>query len=91
MKKKELIEEIMMKTNMTKRDVEIVVDTLVDTISETLAAGEKVTISSFATFDVRELPARKTRNPRTGEQIDSPAKKFPVIKPGKLLKQKVDQ
>ena len=41
MKKKELIEEIMMKTNMTKRDVEIVVDTLVDTISETLAAGEK--------------------------------------------------
>jgi DNA-binding protein HU-beta len=87
--KSELIAALADKTKMTKRDAEKVLDTFVDTVSGSLAKGEKVQLIGFGTFDVKKRPARTARNPRTGEEIKIKASKSPSFKAGKALKDKV--
>ena len=88
--KSELIAALADKTKMTKRDAEKVLDTFVDTVSGSLAKGEKVQLIGFGTFDVKKRPARTARNPRTGEEIKIKASKAPSFKAGKALKDKVN-
>jgi DNA-binding protein HU-beta len=88
--KSELIAALADKTKMTKRDAEKVLDTFVDTVSGSLAKGEKVQLIGFGTFDVKKRPARTARNPRTGEEIKIKASKSPSFKAGKALKDKVN-
>lgn len=90
MNKSELIAALADKTKMTKRDAEKVLDTFVDTVSGSLAKGEKVQLIGFGTFDVKKRPARTARNPRTGEEIKIKASKSPSFKAGKALKDKVN-
>ena len=90
MNKSELIAALADKTKMTKRDAEKVLDTFVDTVSGSLAKGEKVQLIGFGTFDVKKRPARTARNPRTGEEIKIKASKAPSFKAGKALKDKVN-
>ncbi|MGX7092596.1 HU family DNA-binding protein [Hutsoniella sourekii] len=87
--KAELIEKVAEKTNLTKKDVTATVEALFQTVEETLAAGEKVQVIGFGTFEVRERAARKGRNPQTGEEIEIPATKVPGFKAGKGLKDAV--
>ena len=89
MNKAELLSTVAERAEMSKKDTARVVDTLMDTIAEALAKGEKVQLVGFGNFEVRERSARKGRNPQTGEEIQIQASKTPAFKPGKALKEKV--
>ncbi len=90
MNKAELSSAIVAKTGLTKKDAEKVINAVVEVISDSLKAGEKVQIVGFGSFEVKERPARTARNPRTGEEIKIDASKAPVFKPGKALKDTVN-
>lgn len=77
--------------NFTKRDVEVIVDAIFDSMTARLASGDKIEIRGFGSFKVKEYKARKGRNPKTGEAIDVPAKKTPFFKVGKELKERINK
>ena len=79
MTKAELINAVAQKTELSKKDSEKAVVAVIDAISETLAAGEKVALVGFGTFEVKERAAREGINPRTKEKIEIPASKLPVF------------
>jgi DNA-binding protein HU-beta len=89
MKKAEFIEAVASKSELTKQDAKKAVDALFETISTTLAKGEKVQLVGFGTFEVRERAERTGRNPQTGEEMTIPATKVPGFKVGKELKEAV--
>ncbi|AQS57101.1 MAG: HU family DNA-binding protein [Novibacillus thermophilus] len=89
MNKTELVEKVAEKRGLTKKDATQVVDAVLETISEALKNGEKVSLIGFGNFEVRERSARKGRNPQTGEEIQIKASKVPAFKPGKQLKESV--
>ena len=86
MTKVELIAAVANEANLTKKDAEQAVNTALNAITEALKNGEKVTLVGFGTFEVRERPARKGRNPQTGAEITIEASKLPAFKAGKALK-----
>ena len=86
MNKTELIASVAEKTGMTKKDAERIVSSTFDTIAQELTKGEKVQISGFGNFEVKEREARVGRNPRTKEAIQIPASKAPAFKAAKALK-----
>ncbi|KRL43960.1 non-specific DNA-binding protein HBsu [Lacticaseibacillus manihotivorans DSM 13343 = JCM 12514] len=87
--KAELIESVVEKTGLTKKDATAAVDAVFSSIQDNLAAGAKVQLIGFGNFEVRERAARKGRNPQTGAEIEIPASKVPAFKPGKALKDAV--
>lgn len=89
MNKTELIAIVADKAAVTKKDAELVLQALVETVTETLATGEKVVITGFGTFEVRQRVARSGRDPRSGATIKIPAQKTPAFKAGKGLKDAV--
>lgn len=89
MNKAELVSMVAEKAAHSKKDVDVVVDSLITVIKETLAGGEKIVLSGFGTFEVRERAAREGRNPRTGEKIAIPAQNSPAFSAGKALKEAV--
>ena len=89
MNKAELVALVAEKVDLTKKATEEVIDTLFDTIAETLETGEKVVISGFGTFEIRTRVARTGLDPRTGERISIPQQKTPAFKTGKVLKNMV--
>lgn len=89
MNKTELIQAVVEKSGLTKKDVTKVVESTFESITETLQSGDKVQLIGFGNFEVRERAARKGRNPRTKEDIEIPASKVPAFKPGKALKDAV--
>ena len=91
MTKAELINAVAQKTELSKKDSEKAVVAVLDAISETLAAGEKVALVGFGTFEVKERAAREGINPRTKEKIEIPASKLPVFKAGKAFKEVVSK
>ena len=74
----------------TKKAIELVVNEVFDTIKNTLASGEKVTIAGFGSFEVVERAARECKNPRTGEPVHVEASKAPKFKAGKAFKDAVN-
>ncbi|MFP7737023.1 HU family DNA-binding protein [Priestia aryabhattai] len=89
MKKAELIDAVVTKTELTKQDSKKAIDALFETISNTLAKEEKIQLLGFGTFEVRNRAERTGRNPQTGEEMIIPASKVPAFKPGKELKEAV--
>ncbi|MGM0652666.1 MAG: HU family DNA-binding protein [Bacillota bacterium] len=89
MNKTELVDQIVEKTGMMKKDSEKAVNAVIDSITDTLAKGEKVQLVGFGTFEVRKRQAREGRNPSTGETIKIAAQNVPAFKAGKALKDKV--
>jgi DNA-binding protein HU-beta len=89
MKKAELIDAVVTKTELTKQDSKKAIDALFETISNTLAKEEKIQVVGFGTFEVRNRAERTGRNPQTGEEMTIPASKVPAFKPGKELKEAV--
>ena len=90
MNKKDLVQKIAETNELTKQQVADVLDTVLDSIGDAIAAGDKVQLLGFGTFEKRERPARTARNPRTGETIEIAAASVPAFKPGKALKDKVN-
>jgi DNA-binding protein HU-beta len=86
MNKAELISATAEKAGLSKKDSEKAINALIDTITESLKAGEKVQLVGFGVFDVKERPARSGHNPRTKEPMIIPASKLPQFKAGKSLK-----
>ena len=86
MNKTELIAVAAEKSGMTKKDAERFLNAALDTITATLAAGERVQLSGFGIFEAKTREARVGRNPRTKEAVQIPATRTPTFKPSKLLK-----
>lgn len=89
MNKAELVSEVAGKAGLTKRKAANVIDTVMKTITNALRDGEKVMLVGFGTFQVIQKKARNGRNPRTGKEIQIPAKKVLKFVPGKSLREKV--
>jgi DNA-binding protein HU-beta len=83
------IDKIAKDTKLTKKDSDKVLDTVIKAISGSLAKGDKVQLVGFGSFEVRKRAARKGRNPKTGKEINIAARKVPVFKAGKALKDAV--
>lgn len=91
MTKSELIERLVQRqTHMSQRDVELAVKLLLDNVIGELAEGGRVEIRGFGSFSVHHRPARRGRNPKTGESVDIPRKYVPHFKPGKELRERVN-
>ena len=86
MTKTELINAVAEKAELTKKDADKAVSAVIDTITESLAKGEKIQLVGFGTFEVRERAAKEGINPATKEKMNIPAKKVPASKAGKALK-----
>lgn len=78
-------------TVLQSKDIEYSVKVLVDTMTRALAKGQRIEIRGFGSFDLNYRPPRKGRNPKTGESVEVPAKHVPHFKPGKELRERVDQ
>lgn len=89
MNKTELVAAVAAKTEMSKKNAEKAVAAMLETVAETLAAGEKVQLVGFGTFEAREREARTAKNPRTGETVEVAASRVPAFKAGQALKNKV--
>jgi len=87
--KADLIDKVASATDLTKKDATAAVEAVFDSVTDTLANGEKVQVIGFGNFEVRDRAARKGRNPQTGEEIQIPATKVPAFKAGKALKEAV--
>ena len=84
-----LVEKVTESTGLSKKDVKRVVDGVFDHITEHLQRGDRVQITGFGAFEVRERAARQGVKPGTTEKIDIPASNYPAFKPGKSLKESV--
>ena len=86
MNKNELIRAIANKVGITLKDAGLALDGTIDAITEALNAGEKIQISGFGTFEIKDKDAREGINPKTGEKIKIDASKIPTFKFGKAYK-----
>ena len=89
MNKAELVSTVAEKSGLSKKDSELAINAVFECITESLKAGDKVSLVGFGIFDVKERAERMCKNPRTGESVLSPAVRVPVFKPGKALKDAV--
>lgn len=87
MTKKELVDVIAAKTEMTKKDSDTALNAVVEAIKEALIKGDDIRLVGFGTFSVKETAARTGRNPKTGEEIKIPAGKKVAFKASKELKE----
>ena len=92
MTKRELIEKLADQIkDLSLKDAEIIVNTVFDTMTEALAAGDRIEIRGFGSFQVKDRRSREGRNPRTGDKVEVDSKRVPFFKVGKELKERVDQ
>ena len=89
MNKTELINQVAERSGVTKKDAEKVVSATIDAITAAMAAGDKIQLTGFGSFEVKDRAARVGRNPRTGETTEIPAARIPTFKAGKALKDAV--
>lgn len=91
MNKDDIIKTVTEKTDgFKKKDIAVIVDAVFDTIKNTLASGEKVSIAGFGSFTISERAARIGKNPQTSEEIMIPASKSPKFKASKAFKEIVN-
>ncbi|HZW80209.1 MAG TPA: HU family DNA-binding protein [Candidatus Deferrimicrobiaceae bacterium] len=91
MTKADLIDEVSRLAELTRKDSEVIVETIFDSVVRSLRAGDKIEIRGFGSFRTRQRKARMGRNPKTGEKVEVPAKKIPFFKPSKELKDLVNE
>lgn len=91
MNKTELIAEVAKKSALSKKDAEKAVGATIEAITEALAAGDKIQLVGFGSFETKAREARMGRNPKTKEPIQIPASTVPVFKAGKALKDEVSK
>ena len=91
MTKAELVAKVAGQINLTKKQTEVVVNTVFQSITESLSNGRKVELRGFGSFRIRERNPRLGRNPKSGEKVNVPAKKVPFFKAGKELRELVDK
>jgi integration host factor subunit beta len=90
MTKADLIDEVSQIADLTRKDSEVIVDSIFDSVVNSLRAGDKIEIRGFGSFRTRQRKPRVGRNPKTGDRVEVPAKKIPYFKPSKELKDLVN-
>ena|SRR5579871_2233715 len=90
MTKADLIEEVSRVVEMTRKESEVIVEAIFDSIVRSLRGGDKIEIRGFGSFRTRQRQPRIGRNPKTGARVEVPAKKIPYFKPSKELKDVVN-
>lgn len=88
--KNQLIDAVSNTSGHTKKDLEVVIDAVLEQLGETLSKGEKIDLRGFGSFVARDKKARQGRNPKTGETIEIAARKAVAFKPSKELASKVN-
>ncbi|MGH9457982.1 MAG: integration host factor subunit beta [Thermoanaerobaculia bacterium] len=91
MTKAELVDEVSRAIQVTKKQAETIVNVVFDSIVDSLRNGEKIELRGFGSFRLRSRKSRTGRNPKTGEKVEVPSKKIPYFKPGKELKELINQ
>jgi integration host factor subunit beta len=91
MTKAELIDEVSRVVEMTRKDSEVIVEAIFNSVVRALHGGDKIEIRGFGSFRTRKRQPRVGRNPKTGARVDVPAKRIPYFKPSKELKDLVNQ
>lgn len=90
MTKADLVEEVTKLGDLTRRDSEVIVETIFDSVIRALRSGDKIEIRGFGSFRIRQRKPRIGRNPKTGTRVEVPAKKVPYFKPSKELRDLVN-
>ncbi len=91
MTKSDLIDRISRKfSQVSRRDTEIIVDTIFDILTDALRGGDRIEIRGFGSFHIRTRKAREGRNPKSGQIVSIPEKKIPFFKVGKTLKDRIN-
>jgi integration host factor subunit beta len=88
--KADLIEEVSRVVEMTRKDSEVIVESIFDSVVRSLRAGDKIEIRGFGSFRTRQRQPRVGRNPKTGTRVEVPSKRIPYFKPSKELKDLVN-
>ena len=91
MTKADLIDEVSRVVELTRKESEVIVEAIFDSVVRSLRSGDKIEIRGFGSFRTRERQARIGRNPKTGDRVDVPAKRIPYFKPSKELKDLVNE
>jgi integration host factor subunit beta len=92
MNKSDLVENLSERLkNLSKKEVDLIVDTIFNKMTESLSKGERIEIRGFGSFEVRTRKARQGRNPKTGNKVFVNTRKVPFFKVGKELKEKINQ
>ena len=91
MTKADLVDKVTSLGDLTRRDGEVIVDTLFEAVIGALKSGDKIEIRGFGSFRTRQRNARTGRNPKTGSRVDVPAKRVPFFKPSKELRDTVNR
>ena len=91
MTKAELVDEVARVVQLTKKQAEMIVNIVFDSIVDSLRAGQKIELRGFGSFRLRSRKSRTGRNPKTGEKVEVPSKKIPYFKPGKELKELINK
>ena len=91
MTKADLIEEVSRVVEFTRKESEVIVEAIFDSVVKSLRDGDKIEIRGFGSFRTRQRQSRIGRNPKTGARVDVPAKRIPYFKPSKELKDLVNQ
>lgn len=91
MTKADLVDKVTALGDLTRRDSEVIVDTLFDSVIGALKSGDKIEIRGFGSFRTRQRNARTGRNPKTGAKVEVPAKRVPFFKPSKELRDTVNR
>jgi integration host factor subunit beta len=90
MTKADLVEKVTRLGDLTRRDGEVIVETIFGSVIGALQSGDKIEIRGFGSFRIRQRNPRIGRNPKTGERVDVPAKRVPYFKPSKELRDLVN-
>ncbi len=90
MTKADLIEEVARVVEVTRKDAEVIVDTVFKSVVDSLKEGDKVEIRGFGSFRTRQRRGRIGRNPKSGDKVDVPPKTIPFFKPSKELRDVVN-
>ena len=90
MTKAGLVDEVARNVQVTKKQAEMIVNLVLDSIVDSLQHGEKIELRGFGSFRIRNRKSRLGRNPKTGEKVEVPPKRIPYFKPGKELKELIN-
>lgn len=90
MNKGELISAVAKRTNLTKKEIDLVLTSILETIVDVVSSGGKISLVGFGSFEARQRKARQGCNPRTGERIEIPPSRIPTFSVGKFFKKRVE-
>lgn len=91
MTKIDIVQDVCSKVGFSKKDSSRIVEAVFDIMKENLARGEKIKISGFGSFIVKEKKARKGRNPQTGDEIEISARKVLAFKSSQVLRESLNE